>query len=143
MLIIDLDSRYERVNDAFCAIVGYSHEQLTGISFDDYLDAQKASVRNDTVVATLAREVVKVAAGVLGTFALIPGLPKLPFLLLAAGLAWLGHVATKAETRRAEVKEAAITAAEGGLHGSGALEHGSRRARSTIRVGQRVAAPAA
>ncbi|MDQ6806079.1 MAG: EAL domain-containing protein [Actinomycetota bacterium] len=32
MMIIDLQGRYERVNDAFCAIVGYSHEQLTGLS---------------------------------------------------------------------------------------------------------------
>jgi len=31
MLIIGLDERYERVNDAFCEIVGYSHEQLTGM----------------------------------------------------------------------------------------------------------------
>jgi diguanylate cyclase (GGDEF)-like protein/PAS domain S-box-containing protein len=32
MLILDLDGCYERVNDAFCAIVGYSHEQLAGMS---------------------------------------------------------------------------------------------------------------
>ncbi|MDX6680799.1 MAG: hypothetical protein QOG94_838 [Solirubrobacteraceae bacterium] len=31
MMIIDLSARYERVNDAFCAIVGHSHEQLTGL----------------------------------------------------------------------------------------------------------------
>ena len=29
MMIVDLDGRYERVNDAFCTLVGYSHEQLT------------------------------------------------------------------------------------------------------------------
>jgi len=32
MLIIALDGRYERVNDAFCEIVGYSHEQLARLS---------------------------------------------------------------------------------------------------------------
>lgn len=31
MLILDLDGRYERVNDAFCAIVGYTHGQLAGL----------------------------------------------------------------------------------------------------------------
>ncbi len=31
MMIIGLDSRYERVNDAFCKIVGYTHEQLVGL----------------------------------------------------------------------------------------------------------------
>jgi diguanylate cyclase (GGDEF)-like protein/PAS domain S-box-containing protein len=28
MMIVDLEGRYERVNDAFCALVGYSHEEL-------------------------------------------------------------------------------------------------------------------
>jgi len=32
MLIIGLDGRYLRVNDAFCEIVGYSHEQLADLS---------------------------------------------------------------------------------------------------------------
>jgi diguanylate cyclase (GGDEF)-like protein/PAS domain S-box-containing protein len=32
MLMIDLDGRYERVNDAFCTIVGYAGEQLSGQS---------------------------------------------------------------------------------------------------------------
>jgi diguanylate cyclase (GGDEF)-like protein/PAS domain S-box-containing protein len=30
MTIVGLDGRYARVNDAFCAMVGYSHKQLTG-----------------------------------------------------------------------------------------------------------------
>jgi diguanylate cyclase (GGDEF)-like protein/PAS domain S-box-containing protein len=34
MLIIGFDGCYKRVNDAFCAIVGYSHEQLAGLSRD-------------------------------------------------------------------------------------------------------------
>ena len=32
MQIIGLDGRYERVNDAFCRIVGYRHDQLAGLS---------------------------------------------------------------------------------------------------------------
>jgi diguanylate cyclase (GGDEF)-like protein/PAS domain S-box-containing protein len=32
MTILDLQGRYERVNEAFCAIVGYSHEDLVGLS---------------------------------------------------------------------------------------------------------------
>ena len=31
MMIISLDGRYERVNDAFCRIVGYDQEHLTGL----------------------------------------------------------------------------------------------------------------
>jgi len=31
MMIISLDGRYERVNDAFCRIVGYGREHLTGL----------------------------------------------------------------------------------------------------------------
>jgi len=32
MMIIGLDGCYERVNDAFCEVVGYTHEQLVGLS---------------------------------------------------------------------------------------------------------------
>jgi diguanylate cyclase (GGDEF)-like protein/PAS domain S-box-containing protein len=50
MLIVDLDSRYERVNDAFCAIVGYTHEELVGLSREsithpDDVGADAAAVR--------------------------------------------------------------------------------------------------
>jgi diguanylate cyclase (GGDEF)-like protein/PAS domain S-box-containing protein len=34
MVIFDLDGRYERVNAAFCSIVGHTREQLTGLSDD-------------------------------------------------------------------------------------------------------------
>src|SRR5664279_2800844 len=32
MMIVDLSGRYERVNDAFCAMVGFDHKQLVGLS---------------------------------------------------------------------------------------------------------------
>ena len=32
MMIMDLDGCYEHVNDAFCALVGYTHEHLAGLS---------------------------------------------------------------------------------------------------------------
>lgn len=44
-----------------------------------------------------------IAAGVLGSFALIPGLPMLPFLIMAGGAAALARVSTKAEARRLEL----------------------------------------
>jgi len=50
-----------------------------------------------------------VTAGVLGSFALIPGLPIFPFLTLAGGAAILARLSGKAETRRTNM--AAISAA--------------------------------
>ncbi|MBA4070814.1 MAG: flagellar biosynthesis protein FlhA [Gemmatimonas sp.] len=41
-----------------------------------------------------------IAGGVLGTFALVPGLPSLPFLLLGAGLAGLARVSAVLHERR-------------------------------------------
>ncbi|MGO9959520.1 MAG: EAL domain-containing protein [Solirubrobacteraceae bacterium] len=35
MEIVDLDGRYERVNDAFCVIVGHTQEELIGLSRED------------------------------------------------------------------------------------------------------------
>jgi flagellar biosynthesis protein FlhA len=52
-------------------------------------------------------------AGVLGTFALVPGLPMLPFVAMAGGTALLARLAQKAETQKAtavavaEIEEAA------------------------------------
>src|SRR5687768_14047890 len=43
-----------------------------------------------------------IASAVLGSFALIPGLPKLPFVVLSIGLAMLARVATAAETRKVQ-----------------------------------------
>jgi flagellar biosynthesis protein FlhA len=45
------------------------------------------------------------AAGVMATFALIPGLPMFPFIALAAGCAYLAHTSGKAEVQRAELAE--------------------------------------
>ena len=46
-----------------------------------------------------------VAAGVLGMFALVPGLPMFPFLALAGGAAALARVATRHEKRRIELAQ--------------------------------------
>ena len=47
-------------------------------------------------------------AGVLAVFALVPGLPLLPFVAMAGGTALLGRAAQKAETRKAAVAVAEI-----------------------------------
>ncbi len=51
------------------------------------------------------------AGSVLGAFALVPGLPKIPFLILGVSLVGLGRVATNAEKRR-QAGEAAAKLAE-------------------------------
>ena len=38
-----------------------------------------------------AAQAILISAGVLGALALAPGLPKLPFLALAAGVGWYGN----------------------------------------------------
>jgi len=50
-----------------------------------------------------------IAGGVLGAFGLVPGLPKIPFFALGAGLAALGRVAAEAEKTR--MKQAAAAEA--------------------------------
>jgi len=52
-----------------------------------------------------------IVAGVLGSFAIIPGLPMFPFLVMAIGAAFLANVAGKAETRRLELARLAPTEA--------------------------------
>lgn len=48
-----------------------------------------------------------IASGVMGTFAFVPGLPLVPFMLLAAGCAWLARNAGQHETRRMEMAQVA------------------------------------
>jgi len=52
-----------------------------------------------------------IAGGVLGGFGLVPGLPKVPFLLLGGGIAALGRAAATAEEKRI-AQEAAARQAE-------------------------------
>ncbi|MCA0375384.1 MAG: flagellar biosynthesis protein FlhA [Gemmatimonadetes bacterium] len=65
-----------------------------------------AATNSDKMGAALTRQLgahpraMWMAAGVMGVFGLVPGLPKLPFLALAAGAALLARAAAKAETQR-------------------------------------------
>ena len=52
-----------------------------------------------------------IAGSVLGTFGLVPGLPKLPFFLLGGGLIALGRTAAAAQTKRIAREAAAAQAA--------------------------------
>ena len=56
MLIIDLDGRYLRVNDAFCAIVGYTQEQLAGLSREHITHPDGVDADADAVRSLLAGE---------------------------------------------------------------------------------------
>ncbi|MEO8623078.1 MAG: flagellar biosynthesis protein FlhA, partial [bacterium] len=51
-----------------------------------------------------------IAASVLGIFALIPGLPKIPFFILGGGIFLLGRAAEQAEKKRTLDAQAAIAA---------------------------------
>jgi len=53
-----------------------------------------------------------IAGTVLGSFGLVPGLPKVPFLALGGGLALLGRVASTAEKTRLAKDAAAVEAAQ-------------------------------
>ena len=67
------------------------------------------------------RNTLWIASGLLGAMALIPGLPKLPFLMLSAGLGYIAYkmpetpMLSEAETAAAEAAEAkpAVEAAKG------------------------------
>ena len=48
-----------------------------------------------------------ITAGVLGMFALVPGLPMFPFVALAAGCGWIARSSGKNEIQRAEMAEIA------------------------------------
>ena len=56
MMIIDLSGCYERVNDAFCAIVGFGHEQLAGLSSDRITHPQDVVADAAALRAMLAGE---------------------------------------------------------------------------------------
>src|SRR5690606_28339893 len=51
-----------------------------------------------------------IAAGVLGFFAVVPGLPKLPFLVMAGAAAALARMSQKAEDQRVVDAEQAVAA---------------------------------
>ncbi|HET6407394.1 MAG TPA: flagellar biosynthesis protein FlhA, partial [Chthoniobacteraceae bacterium] len=73
-----------------------------------------SSQMGTVVVGQLSRHprALWIAAGVLCTFALIPGLPALPFLVLGGGLAALARVAAQAEQRRIEGSSVSLTPVE-------------------------------
>ena len=52
------------------------------------------------------------AGGVMAAFGLVPGLPKVPFIVLGAGIAALGRVSAEAETKRLAAEAAARVASE-------------------------------
>ncbi len=54
-----------------------------------------------------AAQPVQLASGVLGLLALMPGLPKLPFLILGAGLWWAARQISQAATVREQIEEKA------------------------------------
>jgi diguanylate cyclase (GGDEF)-like protein/PAS domain S-box-containing protein len=56
MLIIGLDGCYDRVNDAFCAIVGYDHEQLADRSRESITHPVDVATETAAVHALLADE---------------------------------------------------------------------------------------
>ncbi|MDM0030561.1 flagellar biosynthesis protein FlhA [Variovorax sp. J22P271] len=56
-------------------------------------------------------QVLFLTAGIIGLMGLIPGMPNLAFLLIAGGLAWLGHGLLKRKPKQAAEKAAAAQAA--------------------------------
>ncbi|MEA2156083.1 MAG: hypothetical protein QOE11_2223 [Solirubrobacteraceae bacterium] len=56
MLIIDLDGRFERVNDAFCAIVGHSRRQLAGLRGESITHPDDTAADAEAVRSLLAGE---------------------------------------------------------------------------------------
>jgi flagellar biosynthesis protein FlhA len=55
-------------------------------------------------------QVLFLTAGIIGLMGLIPGMPNLAFLLIAGGLAWLGHGLLKRKPKQAAEKAAAAAA---------------------------------
>src|SRR5262245_20310174 len=68
--------------------------------------------------ATLAAQIgahpraMYMAGGVMAAFGLVPGLPKIPFFVLGAGIASLGRVSAEAERKRLAAEAAARVASE-------------------------------
>ncbi|MDN8616628.1 flagellar biosynthesis protein FlhA [Variovorax ginsengisoli] len=56
-------------------------------------------------------QVLFLTAGIIGLMGLIPGMPNLAFLLIAGGLAWLGHNLLKRKPKQAAEKAAAVAQA--------------------------------
>ena len=56
-------------------------------------------------------QVLFLTAGIVGLLGMIPGMPNLAFLLIAGGLAWLGHNLLKRKPKQAAEKAAAAQAA--------------------------------
>ncbi|MDM0085172.1 flagellar biosynthesis protein FlhA [Variovorax sp. J31P179] len=56
-------------------------------------------------------QVLFLTAGIIGLMGLIPGMPNLAFLLIAGGLAWLGHNLLKRKPKQAAEKAAAAAQA--------------------------------
>jgi len=56
-------------------------------------------------------QVLFLTAGIIGLMGLIPGMPNLAFLLIAGGLAWLGHGLLKRKPKQAAEKAAAAAQA--------------------------------
>jgi diguanylate cyclase (GGDEF)-like protein/PAS domain S-box-containing protein len=56
MMILGIDGRYERVNDAFCALVGYRGEQLVGLSHESITHSDDVAADARLERALLARD---------------------------------------------------------------------------------------
>jgi diguanylate cyclase (GGDEF)-like protein/PAS domain S-box-containing protein len=56
MMIVDLSGRYERVNDAFCTMVGFDHRQLEGLSRDRITHPQDVAADAAALRSLLAGE---------------------------------------------------------------------------------------
>ncbi len=56
MVLLDIGGRFERVNDAFCRMVGYSPEQLRGMSFESITHPDDITRNVEGLLAVLAGE---------------------------------------------------------------------------------------
>jgi diguanylate cyclase (GGDEF)-like protein/PAS domain S-box-containing protein len=56
MMIIDVDGRYTRVNDAFCRLVGYRRETLIGLSYEQLADPADLGIGAGSLPGLLSGE---------------------------------------------------------------------------------------